>query len=108
MNRKVVVSMALLALSVCATTGLAEEKKGATGEELFKLHCAACHPNGGNIINPKETLSKADRDKHGAKNVKEIVGKMRKPGPGMTAFDAKTLPDKDAKAIADYIVKSFK
>lgn len=108
MNKRVVVSVALLALSAFATTGMAEEKKGATGEELFKLHCAACHPDGGNIVNPKETLGKADREKHGVKTAKDIVGKMRKPGPGMTKFDAKTLPDKDAKAIADYIVKTFK
>ena len=108
MNKSVVVSLALLALSAFATTGMAEEKKGATGEELFKLHCAACHPDGGNIINPKETLSKADREKHGVKTAKAIIGKMRKPGPGMTKFDTKTIPDKDAKAIADYILKTFK
>ena len=26
----------------------------------------------------------------------------------MTAFDAKTISDADAKAIADYIIKTFK
>ena len=108
MNRKVVVSVALLALAAVATTGMAVEKKGASGEDLFKLHCAACHPDGGNIINPKETLSKADREKHGVKSAKDIVGKMRKPGPGMTTFDAKTIPEKDAMAIADHIIKTFK
>jgi cytochrome c6 len=108
MNKGVVVSVALLALSAFASTGVAEDKKGATGEDLFKLHCAACHPDGGNIINPKETLSKADREKHGVKNAKDIVGKMRKPGPGMTTFDTKALPDKDAQAIAGYILKTFK
>jgi len=33
---------------------------------------------------------------------------MRSPGPGMTKFDAKTIPDKEAKAIADYILRTFK
>jgi cytochrome c6 len=33
---------------------------------------------------------------------------MRKPSPGMTAFDVKTIPDKDAKEIAEYIIKTFK
>jgi cytochrome c6 len=33
---------------------------------------------------------------------------MRNPGPGMTKFDEKTLPQKDAKAIAEYIHKTFK
>jgi cytochrome c6 len=33
---------------------------------------------------------------------------MRKPGPGMNTFDVKTIPDKDAKEIAEYIMKTFK
>jgi len=42
------------------------------------------------------------------KNAKDIIAKMRKPGPGMTAFDKKTISDKEAKAIADYILKTYK
>jgi cytochrome c6 len=33
---------------------------------------------------------------------------MRNPGQGMTTFDEKTIPDKEAKEIADYILKTFK
>ena len=33
---------------------------------------------------------------------------MRKPGPGMAAFDTKALPDKEAQEIAEYIIKTFK
>jgi cytochrome c6 len=33
---------------------------------------------------------------------------MRNPGPGMTKFDKKTISDKEARAIADYILKTFK
>ncbi len=102
----------VLALSVALAApaaGLyAAEKKESRGAKLFEQHCAACHPGGGNMINPAFTLHKKDRDAHGVKTAKDIVGKMRKPGPGMTVFDAKTLPDKDAKAIADYIIKTFK
>ncbi len=105
-------TIGVLALSVALAApagGLyAAEKKVSPGAKLFEQHCAACHPAGGNIINAAFTLHKKDRDAHGVKTAKDIVGKMRKPGPGMTAFDAKTLPDKDAKAIADYIIKTFK
>lgn len=80
----------------------------ASGEELFKQHCAVCHPDGGNIIKPEHTLQKKSLEKHGIKDWKGIVKNMRKPGEGMTKFDAKTIPDKDAKAIADYILKTFK
>ena len=32
---------------------------------------------------------------------------MRNPGPGMTKFDEKTIPEKDAHKIADYILKTY-
>jgi cytochrome c6 len=32
---------------------------------------------------------------------------MRKPGPGMTPFDEKTIPDRTARAIAEYILETF-
>ena len=83
---------------------------GATnkGEALFKQHCAICHPDGGNIVNPAMTLQKKTREGNGVKTAGDIVGKMRNPGPGMTKFDTKALPDKDANEIAQYIIKTFK
>lgn len=80
----------------------------ATGEEMYKQHCASCHPDGGNIINPKYTLHKKDMAREGVKDAKGIIKLMRKPEAGMTAFDKKTISDKDAKAIADYVLKTFK
>ena len=102
-------SRSITGLLACAAVAAVPAMALATsGEDLFKLHCAACHADGGNIINSKKTLKKADREANGVKTAKDIIGKMRQPGPGMTTFDAKTIPDKDAKAIADYILKTFK
>ncbi len=99
-------------LAVCsfAVSAPADMKKGekVNGAAEFKNHCAVCHPDGGNIINPAFTLHKKDRVKNGVKTAKDIIGKMRNPGPGMTKFDKATIPDKEAKAIADYILKTFK
>ncbi len=89
-------------------SGSAEDRGGKTGEELFKANCAPCHPDGGNIVNPQFTLKKKDREAHGVKTAADIVNKMRNPGPGMTKFDKNTVPDRDAKKIADYIMKTFK
>ena len=80
----------------------------AKGETEFKKHCAVCHPNGGNIIKADKTLSRKDREKNGLKSATDIVTYMRSPGPGMTAFDQKALPDKEAKEIATYIITTFK
>ena len=99
-------SLFAFAVLVSATIGTASGEDN-NGEALFKQHCAACHPDGGNIVNPLKTLHKKDRDANGIKTSSDIVGKMRNPGPGMTQFDEKTIPDKDAVAIAGYILKTF-
>ena len=95
-------------LALAVTAGLANPAKGKTGTQLFQEHCAICHPNGDNIINPQFTLHKQNLDAHGIKKTFDIIAKMRNPGPGMTTFDKKTIPDADARKIADYIMKTFK
>ena len=46
---------------------------GNKGEAEFKEHCAVCHANGGNIINPKKTLAKKDREANNIKNAGDII-----------------------------------
>ena len=79
-----------------------------TGEALFKQHCAVCHPDGGNTVNPKRPLHRMTREANGVKTADDIIMKMRNPGPGMTKFDEKTIPDNDSKSIAEYVVNTFK
>ncbi len=110
MKKGLVVTVAMLAVCSFAASVSADMKKGEkiNGAEEFKNHCAVCHPDGGNIINPAFSLHKKDREKHGVKTAKDIIAKMRNPGPGMAKFDAKNIPDAEAKAIADYILKTYK
>jgi len=98
--------------SLCAN-GASE---GKSGEQLFKEHCAACHPNGGNILSPQKTLSRKDREANNIKTADDVVKKMRNPGPfpthpqewaGMKMFDEKTISKDDAQKIADYILQTF-
>jgi cytochrome c6 len=110
MKKVVTLSITMLALAAMTATCFADTKKGEKidGKKEFEEHCAVCHPDGGNVVNPKKTLKKGDLEANKVMNAKDIIGKMRKPGPGMTAFDTKTISDKEAKAIADYILKNFK
>jgi cytochrome c6 len=108
---------ALAILSMCALVSVSapaaekSEKYGSkkiSGEAEFKEHCAVCHPDGGNVITAEKTLQKKDLDANGIKKSVDIIKKMRNPGPGMTKFDKKMVSDKEARAIADYILKTFK
>jgi cytochrome c6 len=78
------------------------------GENLFDQHCAACHPGGGNIINPQKTLHSGDLTTNKITKPEDIVAIMRNPGPGMPKFDSEKIPDKFAEQLAEYILKAFK
>lgn len=82
--------------------------KASPGEQAFVKYCAVCHANGGNIVNSAKTLSKKVLAANGIKSAADIVKNMREPGPLMTRFDKETIDDKTARAIADYILKTFK
>ena len=107
MRKNMLSAICLLTVTTLASTGFAAGAKGGKGEELFNKNCAVCHAKGGNVVNPKKTLAKKDRESNGFKTAKDIVRNMRNPGPGMTKFDEKTIPTKDAKAIADYVIKTY-
>jgi len=95
------------AFLLSAGTAFGDGKGKPDGKKEFEEHCAACHKDGGNMINPKKTLKKADLEANGIKKPSDIVKLIRKPGSGMTAFDRKAVSDKEAKAIAEYILKTF-
>jgi cytochrome c6 len=98
MKKGIIMATVVLSTTILASAAFAA---GTGGEAIFKAKCASCHPDGGNIIKPTETLK-------GIKDPKKITSKIRKGGGGMTAFDAKAISDADAKLLADYIIKTFK
>ncbi|HEY5973604.1 MAG TPA: c-type cytochrome [Geobacteraceae bacterium] len=108
MKKTFVKTASLLGVIALATPVLADGKGKINAKKEFEEHCAMCHADGGNNVNPDKTLKKADREKNGIKKWQDIVAKMRNPGPGMTKFEKKDVSDKEARAIAEYILKTFK
>lgn len=110
MKKVLAVTVSVLSLTVVAAPGFCETKKAdkADGKAKFEQLCAACHPKGGNIIKPDKTLGKKAMAGRGIRNEKDVVAKIRNPGPGMTKFDAKALPDNEAEAVAKYILTTFR
>ena len=110
MKKPLITTVMLLAVCLSATTGFCDTKKGEKidGKKEFEKYCAVCHPNGGNSINAQKPLHRKSLRANGVKSAKDIIGKMRNPGPSMTKFDEKTISNAEAKAIAEYILKTFK
>lgn len=91
----------------CAVEKPAQAAGIKSGEDGFRKYCQACHPNGGNALKPAKNISKKVLEKNGIKTVNDIIKVMRKPGEDMTSFDEKTLPENEARKIAEYIVRTF-
>ena len=86
----------------------ARQTRTQSGEALFKQYCSSCHPDGGNVSDPQRTLRGAALRRNNITRPEAIVNIMRHPTSRMIRFDESTIPDKDALAIAEYILKSFK
>ena len=130
MNKRIAVIMAVVALSGLFLGGCKKEEAPPTteapqappaaqtepvaaegaksGEALFKEHCAVCHADGGNIINTQKTLHSKALAASKITTPEDIVNILRNPGKGMPKFDETTIPAKDATAIAEYVLKTFK
>lgn len=101
-------SVAFPALLLAVAGGCSvETPRTADGRLLFMQYCSGCHPDGGNAINPAKGLGKIDRQANGIVTARDILARMRNPGPGMPRFDRARLPDSEAEAIADYVLKSY-
>lgn len=98
----------LFVVFLCRALTAKAAVKASPGEQAFMKNCAVCHVKGGNIITSAKTLQRKDLNANGIKTPADIIKKMRNPGPGMTRFDEKAIPDKAAAEIAEYILKTFK
>ena len=88
----------------------ATDPQGAVrdGEALFRQYCATCHPNGGNVSDTEHTLYGSVLKRKHITTPEDIVRIMRNPLSRMIRFDPSTLPDRDARAIAEYVLKAFR
>lgn len=109
MKRVLAGTIVVAGICLFVISGFADEKSNVKiGETNFNEHCVACHPGGKNVFNPQKTLYKKDLEANNIRTPEDIVKIMRNPGPNMTRFDENSLPEKEAKEIAEYILETFK
>lgn len=77
------------------------------GEELFKQYCATCHPDGGNASDPGKNLRRSTLRANHITRPEDIIRVMRRPESRMITFDPSTVSDRDARAIAEYVLTAF-
>jgi cytochrome c6 len=98
----------VFSVAVCLLLALSAYGEGQhDGKADFDMYCSGCHPQGGNALNPAKSLRKTEREANGVRSAADIVRIMRKPGKGMRVYTKDDIPDRRAKAIAEYILATF-
>lgn len=97
---------ALTAISAAFFTGCSDGSN--SGEQLYSVHCAGCHPGGANTITPAKTLKTATLQANMITTPEDIMEKMRNPGPGMPRYTEAMIPEKEALRIGKYVLNTFK
>jgi len=76
----------------------------SAGEQLYKTHCGACHPNGGNTLDPDRPLIGS----HEIADVKTFLAFIRDPDAPMPPFPETKISNTQAMELYQYIVHELK
>jgi mono/diheme cytochrome c family protein len=104
---KTILAMLIIGVFTCSFVISAftqDSAKGSPGEVLLKENCAACHPNGGNVINPNKPLKGAQT----LNTFETFLSWIRKPIQPMPPFPPSKISDQQAKELYDYLLKETK
>lgn len=93
--------MAIPAVLAAEPTGLVTPS--TTSAALFEVHCAGCHPHGGNIIRRGKTLKARALEHYGYKGTPEIAALIRQGKGNMSAY-ADRLSSREIDQLADYVL----
>lgn len=76
--------------------------EAAEGPRLFDLHCAGCHPNGGNVIRRGRTLRQADLLRQGIEG-EAAIATIAAEGIGRMDGYATVLGDGGPELVASWV-----
>ena len=103
-----------LSLGALLVTGLLclatpVQAEGRTGAQVFSQKCAACHANGGNVLNGAKTLKTDALAKYGYDDLDKVIeivtkGKAPMPSYGIKSKKLGLDPD-EIEAVATYVLE---
>ncbi|MBC6474640.1 MAG: c-type cytochrome [Hormoscilla sp. GM102CHS1] len=106
MKKLLILGLLILSLSLAPVPGtpIARAADTANGAKIFQVHCAGCHPGGGNIIRrgknlKKRALKRYKRDSLGA--IASLVTKGKSP---MSAYKDR-LTAQEIEDVSAYVLE---
>ncbi|MBE9004283.1 c-type cytochrome [Fortiea sp. LEGE XX443] len=76
----------------------------ANGSQIFSVHCAGCHINGGNIIRRGKNLKKQALKKYGMDSIEAITSIVTNGKSNMSAYKDR-LTEKEIQDVAAYVLE---
>jgi cytochrome c6 len=76
----------------------------ANGEQIFSVHCAGCHINGGNIVRRGKTLKKQALKKYGMDSIEAVTSIVTNGKNNMSAYKDR-LTEQQIQDVAVYVIE---
>ncbi|MBD2345503.1 cytochrome c6 PetJ [Anabaena subtropica] len=76
----------------------------ANGGQIFSLHCAGCHINGGNIIRRGKNLQKKALKKYGMDSLEAVTSIVTNGKNNMSAYKDR-LSEQEIQNVAAYVLE---
>lgn len=76
----------------------------ANGTQIFEIHCAGCHSNGGNIVRRGKTLKKKALKKYGMDSLEAISSIVTNGKNNMSAYKDR-LTTEQIQDVSAYVLK---
>ena len=80
----------------------ADSTNNISGKQIFEIHCAGCHNNGGNIIRRGKNLKMKALHKYGYDSVEAIASIVTNGKNNMSAFSDR-LNETEIQNVAKYV-----
>ena len=94
--------MIVLSLTAAPSSVATDINQGA---EVFQVHCAGCHMNGGNIIRRGKTLKQKALKKYGVDSLEAIAALVTNGKNNMPAFQER-LSEAQIQAVSAYVLEA--
>ncbi len=93
--------------TVTSPSALAADANLANGAQVFRTHCAGCHPNGGNIVRRGKTLKLKALNRNGLDSVGAIANLVTNGRNNMPAFKDQ-LSAQQINDVSTYLLEQAK
>jgi uncharacterized membrane protein len=82
----------------------AANSSSQAGEQSYRKNCSACHPNGGNTIDPDLPVKGSPK----LTDFDSFLSWIRNPNPGMPPYPESRISEKESRELYEYVAKEFK